>query len=176
MKFCIDIDNTNLKRSNHSELWIRLLFLLNGKNCFFADEVIQSNLQNAKKLKLNISHTFNSRWIKLAVFSDTSLKNFWSVQNFCLAFHFHFRRWPQIALWAMRFASYDMRLFHKTSTSCFLFAGTYWWWKNNSIILFPFTTALAVVVTYVHVDVSLKKWFIRCNSNLRLHLHKTRSD
>ena len=41
------------------------------KNCFSADDVIQLNLQNAKKIKLFISHIIYSRWV---VFSNIALK------------------------------------------------------------------------------------------------------
>ena len=48
LKFGTDIKSTNLKRSNGSDFRIRPLFY---ENCFSADDVIQSNWQNAKKKK-----------------------------------------------------------------------------------------------------------------------------
>ena len=47
LKFGTDIKSTNLKRSNHSDFGIRLLYVFVkwAKIRFFADDVIQSNLQ-----------------------------------------------------------------------------------------------------------------------------------
>ena len=79
LKFVSDIASTNLKRSNRSDFWIRLCFLL------------------------FIPYIFDSRWI------TPVSKNLWTVQNFCLISNFHFTRWPQMALWAINFVHSSLR-------------------------------------------------------------------
>ena len=59
-----------------------------GKNWFSADDVIQLNLQNAKKITPFISHTVDSRWTKFALFSDTTLQKILNRSEFLFSFLF----------------------------------------------------------------------------------------
>ena len=51
LRYGTDIKSTNLKRSNHSDFELGLCFCQIYENCFSVDDIIQSNLQNAKKKK-----------------------------------------------------------------------------------------------------------------------------
>ena len=62
-----------------------------GKNCFSTDDVIQSNLPDAKKIKRFISHTIDSRWTKLTV-SNTALKKLLNHSEFLFSFLFSFHK------------------------------------------------------------------------------------
>ena len=68
--------------------------------------------------KIKPSHTpLTAGKPKLAVILIPVSKNFWTSQNFCLAFHFHFSRWPQMPLWAMNF----IMSFRFLKLMCFIF-------------------------------------------------------
>ena len=97
----MDIKNTDLKRSNRAELWIRLLFWSNWQKFLICWGVTQSNLQNAANTKSFNWHIVESRWTKLAVCSNIGLRKLFNRSELCLAFYFHFTRWPQMVLWAM---------------------------------------------------------------------------
>ena len=92
-KFCMDIQNINLRRPNHSDLWIRLLFLLNVQKLLF--DWWRHPVKFAecyKKIKPFISHTTDSRWTKLAVFYNTGLEKLWNRSEFLFSFLFSFHK------------------------------------------------------------------------------------